>query len=78
MFLPLGFFPPLLDKRFQKLWKTVLFSAAVMASAELLQMLLLVGTCDVDDLLLNVVGASIGYRLYKAAVCFTCKKHITE
>lgn len=78
LFMPLGLFPPLLDKRFQKFWKTVLFSAVVMAVVELLQMLLLVGTCDVDDLILNVVGASIGYGIYKAVICHAHQKHVTE
>jgi len=36
-----------------------------MVCIELLQMLLLVGTCDVDDIILNVSGAAIGYGIFK-------------
>lgn len=68
LFLPLGFFPPLLWKWAQKLWKTLLFAAGIMTLVELMQMLLLVGTCDIDDLLLNVVGAAIGYGIYSLRV----------
>ena len=32
---------------------------------ELLQMLLLVGTCDVDDLIQNLLGAALGYGLFR-------------
>lgn len=67
LFLPLGLFPPLLDKRFRKFWKTALLATGIMVCVELLQMLLLVGTCDVDDVILNVTGASIGYGIYKLA-----------
>lgn len=67
LFLPLGFFPPMLGNQFRKFWKTVLLAASVMIIVELLQMLLLVGTCDIDDVILNVTGASIGYGIYKLA-----------
>ena len=64
MFLPLGFLPPLLWKWARKLPWTLLFSLAVMTTVEVLQMLLRVGVCDVDDLILNVTGAAIGYGCY--------------
>ena len=35
-----------------------------MTVVELLQMLLLLGTCDIDDLILNVLGACLGYLLF--------------
>lgn len=65
LFLPLGFFPPLIWPRMQRFWKTALLAAGIMVVIEAAQMLLLVGTCDVDDVLLNVLGASIGYGLYR-------------
>ena len=36
-----------------------------MIPVELLQMLLLVGTCDVDDLILNLLGAALGDGLFR-------------
>ncbi len=65
LFIPLGLLPPLLWSWSRKLWKTLLLAAGIMTAIELLQMFLLVGTCDVDDLILNVTGAAIGYGLYK-------------
>lgn len=65
LFLPLGFFPPVLWQRMQRFWKTILLAAGIMICIELLQMLLLVGTCDVDDVILNVSGAAIGYGIFK-------------
>lgn len=65
LFVPLGFFPPVLWERMRKFYKTLGFVLAVMVPVELLQMLLLVGSCDVDDILLNALGASIGYGIFK-------------
>lgn len=64
LFIPLGLFPPLLSEKLRRFWKTALLAAGIMALVELLQMLLLVGTCDVDDLILNVLGAALGYGLF--------------
>ena len=66
MFLPLGFFPPLMWKVFNKLWKTLLWGAGIIVCVELIQLFTLVGNCDIDDLLLNVVGIALGYGLCKA------------
>ena len=65
LFIPLGFFPPMLLKKMQKFWKTMLLVLGIMVTVEILQMLLLVGTCDVDDIILNAFGASIGYGLLR-------------
>ena len=65
MFLPVGFFVPLL-------WRGITFGKTVWVGflcslcIELCQLLLPRGT-DVDDLWLNTLGAVIGYGLY--AVC---------
>lgn len=64
LFLPLGIFPPLLWKAMQKLWRTLLLAAGIMAAVEVIQLLLLVGWCDIDDLILNLAGAALGYGLY--------------
>ena len=65
LFIPLGLFPPLLYPEMQKFWKIILQAAGTMTVVELAQMLLLVGTCDVDDLILNVAGAALGYGLFR-------------
>ena len=65
MFIPLGAFLPILFRKLQKLWKTLLMVALIITAVELAQLLTLVGSCDVDDLILNLIGAALGYGLYK-------------
>ena len=65
LFLPLGLLPPLLQPKLRCFWKALLLAALVMVTVEVLQMLLLVGTCDVDDLILNLLGTALGYGFFK-------------
>lgn len=74
MFLPLGFLPPLLWKAFNKLWKTLLWGAGIIVCVELVQLFALVGNCDIDDLLLNLVGIAMGYGFCRLLMCFKGRK----
>lgn len=65
MFVPLGFFLPKVSAKQRKLWKTLLTTALIIMLVELLQLFSLRGSCDVDDVILNVLGAALGYILYK-------------
>lgn len=65
MFIPLGFFLPTLWKSLRKWWKTWLATLLIMLAVELTQLLTLRGTFDVDDLILNLLGAAIGYAVYR-------------
>jgi glycopeptide antibiotics resistance protein len=65
MFVPLGYFPPLLWERFRKLWRCLLWGGMVIVCVELTQFISRVGSCDFDDLLLNVVGITMGYGLHR-------------
>lgn len=61
VFAPFGFFLPAIFKKQRKhLWFLLTMSAAVIC-IEALQLLLLTGSPDVDDLILNLLGASVGY-----------------
>lgn len=64
MFLPLGLFLPLLWEKFRKLRNVLLATALIITAVELIQLLTLVGSCDIDDLILNVIGSAMGYGLY--------------
>lgn len=57
-FAPLGL---LLRRR--KPWRALLAGAALSAAIELAQYLLLTGTTDIDDLLLNALGALLGWTM---------------
>lgn len=65
MFLPLGFFLPGVFEPLRRWWKTGLCALSVMTVVEVLQLFSLRGSCDVDDLLLNVLGAWMGYGIWK-------------
>ncbi len=65
LFVPLGFLLPLLWTDFQKAGKTILFGLYMSIGVELLQMFVIVRATDVDDLLLNTLGAVIGYLLFR-------------
>jgi glycopeptide antibiotics resistance protein len=64
MFIPLGYFLPRLWKGLRKWWRTWLMTLVIMTAVELAQYFTLRGTCDVDDLILNLLGAAIGYGFF--------------
>ena len=65
LFVPLGFFPSLLWRRFRPLWRCILLCGGIIVCVELAQFVTRLGSCDVDDLLLNVVGICMGYGLMR-------------
>ena len=65
MFIPLGFFLPRVFPALQKFRRTVLATVLIITAVELTQLFTLLGTCDIDDLILNVIGAAIGYGLHQ-------------
>lgn len=73
LFMPMGFFLPVLFPFMQKLWKTVLSVCGIVLLAECLQLLLRRGIFDIDDLLLNATGAVFGYLVYKIFAKIYCK-----
>lgn len=64
MFVPLGFFIPLIWKQMGKLSDAILAGATFSILIELSQLLSYRGT-DIDDLITNTLGAAIGYIIYK-------------
>ena len=65
MFIPLGFFTATLWKIFRPLWRCLLLGGGIIVCVELTQLFCLVGSCDFDDLMLNVVGIGLGYGLFR-------------
>lgn len=63
MFLPIGFFVALLWRR-GSLWRSTLAGFLTSLSIETTQLFIDRGT-DLDDLILNTVGAAVGYVLYR-------------
>lgn len=65
MFVPLGFCVPWIWQRWRKFWRHLCLMTGIILLVELSQFVLCLGTCDVDDLLLNVLGTSLGFVLWK-------------
>ena len=67
MFIPLGFLLPRVFSQLSSLSRVLLTTAAIITAVEIIQLFTLVGICDIDDLILNVIGAAIGYGFHKVA-----------
>jgi len=65
LFLPLGIFLPKLWTQLNNFRKLLLTTAGIIVAVELTQVLTLLGRCDIDDLILNLIGAAMGYGIYK-------------
>lgn len=62
-FAPLGFFGPALFRLMRKPWIFIPSLLVILVGMEGLQLLLRVGSCDVDDVILNLIGALAVYLL---------------
>ena len=62
-FIPFGFFLPVISRRLSHPAVVILLALAVSASVEVIQLVTRTGCFDVDDILLNTLGAAIGYLI---------------
>ena len=67
-FTPYGMFIPLIFKKINKYYKFLLLMIILVICIELLQFITLSGSCDIDDLILNVMGASIIYFIFRIKI----------
>lgn len=65
LFLPYGLFLPALFRPLRNYLPFLTIFAGSILLVELGQLLLRVGFCEVDDLLLNCLGASLGFLIWK-------------
>ena len=72
-FIPFGFFLPIISKRSRLWYNTVMFGFIWSLMLETLQLILRVGSFDVDDMLLNTLGAAAGYLCYRLVQWTRCK-----
>ena len=66
-FLPFGFFLPILSRQLRNGALVTMLGFGLSLLVESIQLIFKVGCFDVDDLILNTLGAAIGYMLF--AVC---------
>lgn len=64
-FVPFGLFLPLLSRRMRSVLRVTLISFEVSLMVELIQLVTRVGSCDVDDLILNTLGGFLGYLCFR-------------
>lgn len=75
LFIPLGFFLPWVFEKCSTYRKTILYSGLTIVLIEIAQLFSLRGSCDIDDLILNLVGVSLGYFVFKLIIKrFNAKK----
>lgn len=64
IFIPLGIFIPIIFNK-ERLTTIVFYSFSLSLTFEVIQILTSLGTFDVDDIILNVLGSIIGYIIYR-------------
>ena len=63
-FVPFGYILPLIYKNKRKFWLITLLTAEFSLFIELTQLMLRVGSCDIDNIILNTCGGMLGYGLF--------------
>lgn len=64
-FVPLGFLLPVICPDFKKSGIVIYLGMSISVMVECLQLIMRVGSCDVDDVILNTLGTAIGYLCYR-------------
>ena len=66
MFIPSGILLPIVYRQLNSFWKTAAAGAFISLCAEILQLPFSSRASDIDDLILNTLGAAVGYGIYAA------------
>ena len=68
LFVPLGIMLPFLWKKYNTLRETLIFAFSMSLVIELMQILTCRAT-DINDLIANIIGAVLGYFVFRAISC---------
>lgn len=77
LFMPMGLYMPLFIKKLLKLRAYTCFMAILIFGIETVQLLANLGSFDIDDFILNLTGALIGFAIFnytpirKVSKCLT-------
>ena len=63
-FMPMGFFLPIITNRVKNIAFTIIIATAISLIIESIQLITVLGSFDVDDILLNAIGAIFGFIFY--------------
>ena len=75
-FMPFAFFLPLIFKKQQSFPVFVITMTGIVMIIEILQFVTFSGSCDIDDLILNVAGAGLMYGILHIRVLHDILEHI--
>lgn len=64
-FMPCALFIPILFKKINKYYKFFIILMVSVVIIEILQFITMSGSCDIDDLILNITGATVAYYILK-------------
>lgn len=64
-FIPFGFMVPIISWKHRKFAKVMGMTFLLSLTVECIQILTLVGSFDVDDLILNTLGGALGFLLFR-------------
>ncbi len=64
VFMPFGFLLPIMSRRLRGFFRIVLSGLALSLVVEFIQLVTHTGCFDVDDLLLNTIGAALGFMIF--------------
>lgn len=78
VFVPFGFLLPYVQKGAAKFPVLLLNAFLFVVGIEVFQLFSAFGAFDVDDILLNCLGASLGFWIYKMMLCFCRKRNKME
>ena len=65
LFLPWGLLLPSIAYKLRSFGRFFVFTSIVIVVIELLQLFLMLGSADIEDYILNILGASVGFWLNK-------------
>ena len=76
LFMPMSLFLPILFPRMRRFLSWLLTMTSILLLTEALQFLLCCGSCDIDDVLLNLIGALIVYGIFHLPPVQRCMIHL--
>lgn len=75
-FMPFGFVMPILSDKQRNIFKVTFLSFLCSVIIELIQLVSKLGSCDVDDVILNTMGGFLGYVMF--CICVGIMHKFTE
>ena len=68
LFLPMGIYLPFITKKINKMNILSIFMIILLFIIEVVQLVTRRGSFDIDDFILNMIGALIGFGIWKTKV----------